>query len=58
MVVGTAEQGEDKDLREWEALRDNCLVSIMEALAVYDQGAGRVLSEDRKTQKERLGLEL
>lgn len=58
MVVGTAEQGEGKDLREWESLRDNCLVSIMEALAVYDQGAGRVLSEDRKTQKERLGLEL
>lgn len=57
MVVGTAEQGEGKDLRELETLRDNCLVSIMEALAVYDQSAGHVLSEDRKTQKERLGLD-
>ncbi len=56
MVEGTAEQGAGKDLREWESLRDNCLVSIMEALSQYDQSAGKVLAEDRKIQKDRLGL--
>ncbi|TQR15595.1 L-carnitine dehydrogenase [Psychrobacillus soli] len=57
MVEGTAEQAEGKDLREWEALRDNCLVDIMEALAKNDHGAGKVLKEDRETQAERLTLE-
>lgn len=56
MVEGTNEQSEGVDLRELESLRDNCLVSIMEALAEYDYAAGKVLKQDRETQKKRLSL--
>lgn len=57
MVEGTDEQGEGRDLREWEALRDACLVSIMEALSTYQQGAGRILAEDRQRQRQRVAEE-
>ncbi|PAB59121.1 L-carnitine dehydrogenase [Anaeromicrobium sediminis] len=56
MVDGTAEQGAGKDLREWEQLRDNCLVSIMKGLSEFDHGAGKVIKEDYAIQKERLSL--
>lgn len=56
MVEGTAEQGAGKDLREWEQLRDNCLVSIMKALSEFNHGAGKVIKEDYAIQKERLSL--
>lgn len=54
MVEGTEEQGAGRDLRELETLRDNCLVAIMEALETFQQGAGKVLGEDRATQKARV----
>lgn len=57
MVQGTNEQAEGWELRELERLRDNCLVSIMEALEEYNYAAGKVLRQDREIQKERLSLE-
>ena len=54
-VDQTAVQAEGKTLRELEALRDNCLVSIMNALAEYDYASGKVLKENRLRQKERIG---
>lgn len=57
MVEGTNEQAEGWELRELEKLRDNCLVSIMEALEEYNYAAGKVLRQDREIQKERLSLE-
>lgn len=55
MVAGTDAQGAGRDLRDLEQLRDNCLVSIMEALETYQVGAGAVLAADRETQRLRLG---
>lgn len=49
MVEGTQEQAANRSVKELEQLRDNCLVSIMEALAHYEMGAGKVLSDYRKT---------
>jgi len=54
MVEGTNEQAKGWDLRELEKLRDNCIVSIMEALAEYDYASGKILNKDREIQKERL----
>lgn len=56
MVEGTDEQSQGLDLRELEKLRDNCIVSIMEALAEYDYASGKILKQDREIQKERLSL--
>ncbi|CCQ98730.1 L-carnitine dehydrogenase [[Clostridium] ultunense Esp] len=56
MVEGTNEQSKGWELRELEKLRDNCIVSIMEALEEYDYAAGKVLRKDREIQKERLLL--
>lgn len=49
MVAGTQEQAAKRSVKTLEQLRDNCLVSIMEALAEYEVGAGKVLSDYRKT---------
>lgn len=49
MVEGTHEQAANRSVKELEQLRDNCLVAIMEALAQYEVGAGKVLSDHRKT---------
>ena len=54
-VDQTAAQTEGKTLRELEALRDNCLVSIMSALAEYDYAAGKVLKENQERQRKRIG---
>jgi len=54
-VDQTAVQADGKTLRELEALRDNCLVSIMTALSEYDFASGKVLKEYRQIQKERIG---
>ena len=54
-VDQTAVQADGKTLRELETLRDNCLVSIMQALAEHDYAAGKVLKEDMARQKERIG---
>jgi len=55
-VDQTAVQAEGKTLRELEALRDNCLVSIMEALAEFDFASGKVLKENRQHQERRIGI--
>lgn len=49
MVEGTQQQAGERSVKELEQLRDNCLVSVMEALAQYEIGAGKVLSDYRKT---------
>ncbi|NWO04635.1 MAG: L-carnitine dehydrogenase [Alteromonadaceae bacterium] len=49
MVLGTQEQAANRSVKELENLRDNCLVSIMEALADYEMGAGKVLNNHRKS---------
>lgn len=56
MVEGTNEQSQGLNLRELERLRDNCIVSIMEALAEYDYASGKILKQDREIQKDRLSL--
>lgn len=48
MVAGTQEQAANRSVKELEQLRDNCLVSIMEALSQYEMGAGKVLNDYRK----------
>ena len=53
-VDQTAVQAEGKTLRELEALRDNCLVSIMSALEEYDYASGQVLKADRESQRRRV----
>ncbi|MCH2454532.1 MAG: L-carnitine dehydrogenase [Idiomarina sp.] len=50
MVEGTQEQAANRSVKELEQLRDNCLVSIMEALAKYEVGAGKVLAEYRRAR--------
>jgi carnitine 3-dehydrogenase len=54
MVDQTAAQAGGKTLRELEALRDNCLVSIMSALSEFDYASGKVLKEDRARQEARV----
>ena len=54
MINGTNEQSKGIELRELEKLRDQCIVSIMEALAQYDYASGKILNRDRERQKERL----
>jgi len=54
MVNGTNDQSKGLELRELEKLRDQCIVSIMEALAHYDYASGKILNRDRAMQKERL----
>ena len=56
MVEGTDEQSQGVDFRQLEQLRDNCIVSIMEALAEYEYASGKVLLGDRARQKDRLNL--
>jgi carnitine 3-dehydrogenase len=53
LVEQTAVQAKNRDLRELELLRDNCLVAIMQALSEYEHAAGKVIKEDMKTQKYR-----
>ena len=53
MVEQTAAQAKNRDLKELEVLRDNCLVAIMQALSEYEHAAGKVIKEDMKTQKYR-----
>jgi len=43
MVAGVEEQQGDKSIREWERIRDDCLVAIQQVLRTHDQGAGKTL---------------
>jgi len=49
VVSGTEDQLKGITIPEMEQLRDNCLISIMEALAQYREGAGEVLRKIRET---------
>lgn len=43
-VDGTAEQAGGKNIRELEAIRDECLVAVQKVLAKHDMGAGKTLN--------------
>lgn len=45
MVAGVEEQQGDKSIRDWERIRDDCLVAIQQVLRTHDQGAGRTLKK-------------
>lgn len=47
VVEGTQAQLAGTTIPEMEQLRDSCLISIMEALAIYREGAGEVLARIR-----------
>jgi len=47
MVSGTEEQLAGITIKQMERLRDDCLIAIMEALQTFNEGAGRVLKENR-----------
>lgn len=51
VVEGTDEQLADTSIQEMERLRDDCLISIMEALGQYREGAGEVLNRIRAEGK-------
>jgi carnitine 3-dehydrogenase len=48
LVLQSDEQAAGRDLRELERLRDDCLVSILQALRTHDAGAGAVLAEHER----------
>ncbi len=47
MVDGTEEQLSGTPISEMEQLRDDCLIAIMQALETFNEGAGKVLRENR-----------
>lgn len=46
VAQGSEDAWGDKSVKEWEALRDDCLIAIMNALRTFDIGAGRTLNND------------
>ncbi len=51
MATGTEQQAAGRSIKELEQLRDNCLISIMQALQEYKVGAGQVLAENEKRRQ-------
>ena len=49
LASGTAQQAGGRTVKELERLRDDCLVSIMEALRRHGVGAGKVLADSEAT---------
>ena len=50
LASGTAQQAGGRTVKELERLRDDCLVSIMEALRRHGVGAGKVLADSEATR--------
>jgi carnitine 3-dehydrogenase len=48
LVAQSDTQAGGRDVRELERLRDDCLVSVMQALRTHDFGAGAVLAEHER----------
>src|ERR687884_1110271 len=48
LVAQSDAQADGRGVRELERLRDDCLVSVMQALRVHDFGAGAVLAEHER----------
>ena len=46
LASGTEQQAQGRTVKELERLRDDCLVSIMEALRRHGVGAGKVLADN------------
>lgn len=56
MGSGTEAQAAGRSIKDLERLRDDCLISVMQALKQHKQGAGQVLIEDeaRRYQSRKL----
>ncbi len=56
MASGTEAQAAGRSIKDLERLRDDCLISVMQALKQHRQGAGQVLIEDeaRRYQSRKL----
>jgi carnitine 3-dehydrogenase len=56
MASGTEAQAAGRSIKDLERLRDDCLISVMQALKQHRQGAGQVLIEDeaRRYQARKL----
>ncbi|MDH3694431.1 MAG: L-carnitine dehydrogenase [Gammaproteobacteria bacterium] len=52
MAAGTEQQAAGRSIKELEQLRDNCLISVMQALQEYKVGAGEVLAANEKRRRE------
>ncbi len=46
VVDGCKEHAGDRSIQEWEQLRDDCLIGIMQTLRQHDIASGRTLAED------------
>ena len=55
IVEQSDDQAGDATIRELEALRDDCLVAVMQGLRTANFGAGEVLDKFERTLFERLG---
>lgn len=46
VVDGCKEYAGDRSIQEWEQLRDDCLIGIMQTLRQFDISAGKTLADD------------
>lgn len=46
IVDGCEDEAGDSTVEEWEQLRDNCLISIMQTLRQYNVASGKTLADD------------
>ncbi len=53
IVAQSDAQADGRTIREWERLRDDCLVSVMQGLSGHEFGAGAVLTDYGKALFER-----
>jgi len=52
MVDGTTEQIKGRTIQEWEQLRDDCLIGIMQTLRQFDIASGKTLADDEARRLE------
>ncbi len=50
MVEGTTEQAKGRTIQEWEQLRDDCLIGLMQTLRQFDIASGKTLNDDEATK--------
>lgn len=46
MVEGTTEQAQGRTIQEWEQLRDDCLIGIMQTLKQFNIASGKTMNDD------------
>lgn len=52
MVEGTTEQAQGRSIQEWEQLRDDCLIGIMQTLRQFNIASGKTLGDDEARRLE------